>query len=70
VVDIDDLIVCFSIGNNSYDDFFYTPAQDLQNNDSHINFFSKIVEPKGFGGLNLDKFDSYMLGDMIFHLFS
>jgi len=60
---IDNLIVCFTASNSRYDDISYSPLLDLQNNDSHFYWFHKIVNPIDFDGINLDKFDSYMLGD-------
>jgi len=64
--DISELAVFFSMRNNYVDPKF----SDFDNNFIHFNAFSSIVNVTGHEGINLDKFDTYMLGDMIYQLFS
>lgn len=64
--DISELAVFFSIRNNYCDPKF----SDFNYNFTHSYTFPSIVNVTGHEGINLDKFDTYMLGDMIYQLFS
>ena len=67
--DISDLAIFFPISNNYvYDHDFNYP--DFDSTIDHVFFLTSIMDPSGFDGIFLDKFDSYMLGDMICPLFN
>jgi len=59
--DISELAVFFSMRNN----YVYPNISDLDNDFTHSYAFPSIVNVIGHEGINLDKFDTYMLGDMI-----
>lgn len=64
--DISELVVIISYCNN----YMEPVSSNFDSYFSHPEASSNIFNSVGHEGINLDKFDIYMLGDMIYQLFN